>query len=255
MEATSAAARRHPRAGTGTGTDTPPDSQSSSCTDLCRRSRSLSRPRAPPSRAAAATAALPPATTDTDTAIAIAAIAASPPPIPQKHPRPQKKKPPRRAELDPRPLHMALNTTRPPPPSEHESRQFTKANTLQVQKRLAEVDAARTQMQLHRPPPPLGFSEPRTVSARDSYTSLDGILSSYESSDEGAQQKQKQKQLEWPAASRLPTPPAQEWHGWHVAVARAAGPAARRIDVEIAFSSLGGFGSGGIWRKIAALVS
>lgn len=144
---------------------------------------------------------------------------------------------------------MAHNA-RPLQLSEHESREFTKANTLQVQKRLAEVDAARMQMQIHRP---LGFNEPRTVSARDSYTSLDGILSSYESSDDESAAGV-QKQLEWPAASRLPTPPARDWHGWDASVALVAAPSVRTIDIEIAFSSLGGFGSGGIWRKIAAQV-
>lgn len=164
-------------------------------------------------------------------------------------------------------------------PSEWESREFTKANTLQVQKRLAEVEAARMELQ-----GPLFLNEPQPARARDSYTSLDGILSSYESSDDsadtarepesssskqplaitwdvdshtylGAPQKfVPQKQLEWPGTvSRPPTPPlAKEWD---TGASVTASSSARSLDVETAFSCLGGFGTGGIWRKIAALVT
>lgn len=117
-------------------------------------------------------------------------------------------------------------------PSERESREFTKANTQQVQRRLAEVET-QMQMQIR----PMFFDEPRTVAvaARDSYTSLDGILSSYESSDEPP------KELEWHGGTAVKVSAREKRGG-------------RTLDIEIAFSSLGGFGSGGIWRKIAVLV-
>lgn len=84
---------------------------------------------------------------------------------------------------------------------------------------------------------PLFFDEPRTaaVAARDSYTSLDRILSSYESSEEPP------KQLEWHGGTAVKVSAREKRGG-------------RSLDIEIAFSSLGGFGSGGIWRKIAVLV-
>lgn len=183
-----------------------------------------------------------------------------------------------------------------PSPSERENREFTKANTLQVQRRLQEVEAARMELQ-----GPLFFNESQNAQAqaRDSYTSLDGILSSYESSDESedtAREKPSssssspesspsppkplaltwgtsrnrhahlgpppefmlsQKQLEWPGAiSKPPTPPlAGEWQGWDTETTVTASSSARLLDIETAFSCLGGFGTGGIWRKIAVLVT
>lgn len=139
---------------------------------------------------------------------------------------------------------MVRNTRVPPrrsllllqQPSERESREFTKANTQQVQRRLAEVET-QMQMQMQMQIRPLFFDEPRTaaVAARDSYTSLDGILSSYESSDEPP------KELEWHGGTAVKVSAREKRGG-------------RTLDIEIAFSSLGGFGSGGIWRKIAVLV-
>lgn len=210
-------------------------------------------------------------------------------------------------------------------PSENESREFTKANTAQVQRRLAEVEAARMQrLKLQNAgiepltPPALGFDDlgmklavtegglrvPEMNGVRDSYTSLDNILSSYGSSDEstgaarrwngrpsGAPERAgvSQKFLD-PAPPRgekysylgtappfhlalvtptpsppveqlkgyfPPTPPGKESEGhgkWGIGVPLKTSPSSRSLDIETAFSSLGGFGSGGIWRKIGVLV-
>lgn len=158
-------------------------------------------------------------------------------------------------------------------PSERESREFTKANTLQVQKRLAEVEATMER--------PLFLDHLRTAALGiddDPYTSLDGILASYGSSDESTDtakparalafenryihldlhtppdpSPQVPRQLEWPTSvCRLPTPP--QGCGGRLDPPISITSPVRPLDIESAFSSLGGFGSGGIWRKIAALV-
>lgn len=124
---------------------------------------------------------------------------------------------------------------------------------------------------------------------RDSFTSLDGILSSYTGSGDastkkgvsGETQVERHSYLNAPPSYQLaisvpPTPPMKEWkevkpvprqltppvmlhqvYGeWNSSppLTVSASSSTVSLNFEVAFSSLGGFGNGGIWRKVAMMV-